>query len=396
MKQDKQNARKPLNLILVAFLIVIVAVIGGLITLYISNQHLPTASTAIDHLSEADKARLEEFNHLLNTFGDQVWPGWNSSTIPVIVYNEETVFLVNYPGEPPAGWQRMPSGEQRGTAWQVVPGDTVNGQPYYRQQLDPMKTPENFTVTVGNVWVATMQTYEYAAIEFYSQFGEELSGVVRAIFPYRLFWKVLIPNSETYVAGIAHESFHAYQGTVSAGRMETAENAISVEAGYPWDDEGMREMWQEELDLLYQAVQEDDLEVKKELTALFLAQRINRRTQSSLSLEQIEFERQREWLEGLAKYAELSILLTAATDSTYSPALSSEVDGEFDAYRKSESYFERQLSEVTRMANQDGEIRFYYTGMCIGLLLDDLMPDWKSEILSGKATQEQLLKEAVQ
>ncbi|MEE4194350.1 MAG: hypothetical protein V2J07_04045 [Anaerolineae bacterium] len=396
MKQEKINTRKPLKLILGFLLVVIIAVFGILVYLYIGNQNLPTASTVIDHLSEADKARLEEFDHLLNTFGDEVWPGWNSSTIPVIVYNEETVFLVNYPGEPPAGWQKMPSGEQRGSAWQVVLDDTIHGQPYYRQKLDPLKTPENFTVKVGSIWVATMQTYEYAAIEFYSQFGNDLPGVLRAIFPYQFFWKLLIPNSETYVAGIAHESFHAYQGTVSLDRMAEAEKMISVESGYPWNDEQVRQMWQEELDLLYQAVQEEDLEVKRELAAQFLAQRVARRTQTSLSLEEIEFERQREWLEGLAKYAELSILYAAAADSAYLPVLNSSVDGEFDGYQKSVPYFERQLSEVTRMVNQDGEIRFYYTGMCMGLLLDDLLPGWKSEILTGKATQEQLLKEAVQ
>ncbi len=397
MKQPKNKKKLSIKkIILYIFAAVILFGVSGLILLSISNRNLPTTSTIVEHLSETDKARLEEFYHLHRTLGREVWPGWDALSIPVIVYNEQYVFLVNYPGEPPTGWMKMPSGEQRGSAWEVVTGDTFNGDEYYRQKLDPARTPENFTVKVGDTWVATLYTYEYAAIEFYKGFSHELPGFIRSVFPYRTFWKMLIPNAETYVAALAHESFHAYQGVVAFDRFTAAEQSINVEDHYPWDNEDLREIWQEETDLLYQAVMEEDMALKEELVREFLNKRTTRRTQFSLSLPEIEFERQREWLEGMAKYAEISIQQIAATEPDYQSVSAVVNDTEFDDYHKTEKYVSRQIAEVTRMAKQDGEIRFYYTGMCMGLLLDDLSPGWKGEILATEVFLEQLLREAVQ
>ena len=55
-----------------------------------------------------------------------------------------------------------------------------------------------------------------------------------------------------------------------------------------------------------------------------------------------------------------------------------------------------QLSEVKRMTNNEGEARFYYTGMAQALLLDRLMPDWKSEAFAESAYLEDLLRQAVE
>lgn len=382
--------------LLCSLLGILLLVVVSLVGLWFRNRNLPTESTVVEYLSDGDKTRLEEFYHLQSTLGNDVWPGWGDAKIPVIIYNEQYVFLVNYPENPPDGWLKMPSGELRGTVWEVVLDDHFSGQPYYRQPLNPDKTPENFTVKVGDHWVPTLQTYEYAAIEFYKGFSQDLPGVISGFFPYRFFWRLLMPNSETYAAAIAHESFHAVQGNVALDRMSAAEESIKVEDWYDWDDEALTTMWQEEMDLLYEAVMEDDIELKKELTAQFLAKRVERRTQFSLSLDEIEFERQREWLEGMAKYAELSLQFAAAQNDAYQPTDAILDDAEFDQYRKTEKYFSRQVSEVTRMAKQDGEIRFYYTGMCMGLLLDDLSPGWKEDFLTGKSDLEQLLEVAIQ
>jgi hypothetical protein len=57
---------------------------------------------------------------------------------------------------------KVPSLAVRGGSWVEVPGDTFEGHPYYRTPLtDPQKTPEGFTVLVGDLWVATFQTREY-------------------------------------------------------------------------------------------------------------------------------------------------------------------------------------------------------------------------------------------
>jgi hypothetical protein len=181
MGKKPRNRTKKLLLIILGGMMILC--VGSLVISALINLGSPTQSTVLDRLSDTEKARLEEAIHLRETLGNQVWPGWADQDIPIIVYNEANAFLVNYPGEPPDGWMMMPREEMRGGAWQIVPGDNFNGQPYYRQQiLDQDKTPENFTVKVGEVWAATFMTKEYAEIEFKEGFGEQLPPVIRQIF----------------------------------------------------------------------------------------------------------------------------------------------------------------------------------------------------------------------
>jgi hypothetical protein len=65
--------------------------------------------------------------------------------------------------------------KQRGGAWEVVPDDTFEGQPYYPTPItDPAKTPQSFTVLVGERWVATFSTREYSLVSSYKDFGDNL------------------------------------------------------------------------------------------------------------------------------------------------------------------------------------------------------------------------------
>jgi hypothetical protein len=360
------------------------------------NRHLPKRSSVVERLSAMEKARLAELFHLRETLGDAVWPGWGAADIPVMVYNEAYAFLVGYPGEPPPGWVKVPYDEVRGGPWEVVPGDTFQGQPYYRQALpDPHRTPENFTVLVGDRWVATLQTKEYAAIAFYNGFREELPGFLAPIFPYRLMWSLLIDSSETYVGGIAHETFHAYQGIEAPRRLYAAERGAALEDQYPWDDEDLEAAWQEELSLLYRAVRASSEGEGLALARQALAARTTRRADPSMSSTLVAFEREREWLEGLAKYAELSIGLQAARTPSYTPVPAIEEDPDFKAYATRERFWSQQVGEVQRMHNREGEVRFYYSGMAQAVLLDRWMPDWKARIWEEGVWLEDLLAEAV-
>ena len=71
---------------------------------------------------------------------------------------------------------------------------------------------------------------------------------------------------------------------------------------------------QQELDLLRAALEADSAE-KHAATAAFLTQRTTRRTASGLSEQQIRYEQEREWVEGVAKYTELAIWSLANEDS---------------------------------------------------------------------------------
>jgi hypothetical protein len=372
-------------------LILVLLVVSAL-----SNIGLPTESSSIETLSQLDKARAAEAVHLRSELGDRIWPEWESEQIPVILHNEEFAFLLGFPGEPPSGWVKVPSEQQQGGDWQVVPADTFQGEVYYRQSLvDRETTPENFTVRVGEEWVATFFTLEYAEIDFYQGFQEELPNILQPIFPYRLFWKLLMGSTETYLGGMAHESFHAYQGLRAPQRLAAAEDVASREDDYPWEDPGLKEAWSTELDLLNQAVSAENDHDALKFTREFLQQRQDRRQLDFITQQDIDFERNREWLEGLAKYTELELGLTASSTPGYQPVKGMAEDPGFKFYQRQERYFEQQIAEVKRRDNQSGESRFYYTGMAQAFLLDRFSPGWKSDIWQDGIWLEDLLEKAV-
>ncbi|MBS3751466.1 MAG: hypothetical protein KGY39_08190 [Anaerolineales bacterium] len=363
----------------------------------LSNLGLPTKSEKIETLSMAEKARIKEYFHLRETLGDEVWSGWGSAEIPVIVHNEAYAFLVGYNSTPPNGWTMVPSGERRGGKWEEVPEDTFFGLSYYRQPLSsPEKTPENFTVKVGEKWVATMMTREYAKVRMVSDMRGDLPPGIRSIVPYRLIWKVVMGATETYVGGLAHESFHAYQGTNLPDKLAAAERSYQWEDKYPLEQDAFVEAWKHELDLLMKAVLASSLEESRDLASQFLAAREERRKQAGLTYGSLAYERNREWLEGMAKYAELTLQRRAGTDPDYQPLPVIQEDPDFSDYHSRERYWKGQVKELQRMAGRDGDIRFYYSGFAQGVLLDRFLPGWKERLWSEDIWLEELLAQALE
>ncbi|HET9587351.1 MAG TPA: hypothetical protein VFO91_01060, partial [Anaerolineales bacterium] len=211
------------------FLLSILALGGACILLAaglaISNLGLPDTSPVIETLSDADKIRLAEALNLRKQTGESVWPGWGRADIPAIVYNEEYTFIAGY-ADPPDGWVKVPAGLERGAAWQLVPGDSFLGEPYYRQRLtDPGVTPEAFTVMVGERWVSSMPTLDWFRIGLVHQISEDLPPFLRPVFPYRLFTGQLVSGSDHYISLSAHEAFHSLQGMTAPAKFAEAESA---------------------------------------------------------------------------------------------------------------------------------------------------------------------------
>ena len=370
----------------------------GIVASALSNIGLPTQSQPLERLSRAEKARLAEVFHLRQTLGDEVWPGWGRAPIPVIVHNEAYAFLVGYPeGEtPPDGWVRVPWDERMGGPWEVLPGDAFQGQVTYRQQLaGPEETPENFTVRVGDHWAATLWTREYARISMVSGLRQELPPFLRPILPWRLVWRLLMGATETYVGALAHEAFHAYQGMGAPERLAAAEFAASMEERYPWDDEAAEGAWQTELDALHGAVEASSDAEAARLARQFLDRRAKRRAQHGLTDELVAYERHWEWMEGLAKYAELAIQRQPALDAGYEPVPAIDDDRDFHAYRDRERHWQRQVNEIRRLSGRSGEARFYQSGFGQAVLLDRFMPGWKTRAFSEDVWLEDLLAEAL-
>ena len=357
----------------------------------LSNLGLPQHSATVDRLSYLEEARLSEVLHLRTWLGEGVWPGWGGAHIPVMVYNEQYAFLVDYP-DPPAGWYKVPMQEARGGPWEEVPGDLFEGRSYYRTAIThPDKTPEGFTVLVGDRWVATFQTREYGEVAFYEGFRSDLPAAFADVVPVRLVWELLMGKTESYVAALEHESFHAFEGMLAPERLRAAESLYGVADGYPYA--AMDEPWRREMDVLLKAALTTDERAIRGPVLQFLQLRTERRR--SLTPDQAELERLREWEEGLAKYAELAISRRAETKESYHAVDGIRKDPDFKDYGGQEQFWGQQLLEARRTQGRSGDTRFYYSGNAMAVVLDRLMPDWKPQALPGGRYLEDLLQEAV-
>lgn len=379
-------------------LTVILSITGlciGLVALSaLSNLGLPQTSTQPEMLDEAQLARLAEFFHLRRAVGDSVWSGWGAAELPAIAYNESYAFLLGYPAQPPTGWLKVPAGVQQGGVWNTLEGDTFEGKVIYVQPLSPGVDPENFAVRVGEYWVSSLQTREWMEIRLAQTVRADLPGFLRPLFPYRLFVGLLLGSDDKYISALAHESFHAWQGLSAPEKFSAAETAARLDEHYPWQDESLASDWYSELALLAEILRADDPTALPTQVRSFLELRISRRESAHLRAELIVYEQQREWLEGLARYAELETWRQSGL-AGYTPLPETAALPDFDHYQGFETRWKQELDQMPRMYDDEGDGRFYYSGMAQACLLDRLMPGWKERAFEDGVWLETLLVEAV-
>ena len=267
-------------------------------------------------------------------------------------------------------------------------------QPYYRQRLaDPDESPEAFTVLVGNRWVSSMSTLDWFKICLADQIQADLPAIVRPIFPYQILIKQLVSGSDQYISLSAHEAFHSYQGILAPDKFAAAESVNQYADQYPRADESLQADWQKELDLLADALRSSNPAQTRERVDQFLTLRDSRRISAGLSQELIAYEQNREWLEGLARYAELEIWMQAAT-AHYRPISEAGRLSDFAKYGGFDRRWSTELDQMTQMAGNEGDGRFYYTGMAQAVLLDRLLPGWKLQAFEEGLWLEELLTDA--
>jgi hypothetical protein len=371
----------------------------ALILSSLSNLWLPSHMPAPERLGEQDKARLAEALHLRNELGDELWPGWGGADIPMVLYNEEYIFLTGYP-DPPDGWAAVPTGEVRGGAWEIVPDDMFSGHPYHRQALPgPDEVPQAFAVRIGGRWASSLPAYEWMEIGLGNDFRPQGPAWIAGFVPYRIAARLFLSaagGKDLYICALLHESLHAFQGISAPDRLSAAETVYAENhERYPWADDAFAEDWQKELDLLADAVQAESDAEAAALAARFLDQRRERRAAAAMDSGLIALEQGKEWEEGLAKYTELSIWRLAAQTAAYRPLPAMALDPDFQGYAGFARQWSQQIDQIRRMADDDGDLRFYYSGMAQAALLDRLDPDWRETFLAGGDTLEELLDAAI-
>ena len=306
-------------------------------------------SAALDSevLSPADKAGIAEVLRLKSELGDQVWPDLSRVDIPLVLFNDRYEFLIGEVDPP--------------SPWQVVHGDDFSGRPYHRRLGANFQA---FAVPVGTRWAGSLGTLE------------QMSSKT----PFRL-------SRELHAMLMLHEVFHAFQATLVPQRFARAMSVYRSENRYPYKDPGFSAAWNSEGGALADALTALETTTISDLVRKFLDTREARRSQINLDSELISFEYELEWLEGLAKYAEVRFYELAASRASESA---------YASYRSDHPLWPADLARLRRnLGGQGGDLRFYLSGVAQAMLLDRLRPGWKAKAFGEKSNLEDFLRGAV-
>ncbi|MFC2142645.1 hypothetical protein ACFLR7_06910 [Acidobacteriota bacterium] len=336
-------------------------------TEYTLEQALPKTEENLVRLNPKDKAQVSESLRVKKMFGSQVWPGLGEALIPLILFNERFEFLIAHPN-PPAPWA-------------VVDGDALQGRPYFRREQEQSQA---FAVPVGDLWAGSMTTLSHMS----RAMEEELKENVPQEKLTPAFIKMMTPTPAQHVVYLLHEAFHAFQAARFSDRFQKANGVYASEDRYPFEDAGFIEAWNTEGFLLASALREKDESERLALIRKFLEVRSRRRSAASLAPELVDFERELEWLEGLAKYAEMRFAELCASD---------EGGPWFKDYRVVRNRTRVDFySRLKRLGEQKGDLRFYLSGAAQAMILDLISPEWKQDMLhQNNICLEDLLQRAV-
>ena len=329
-------------------------------------------------------AQAAEAWSVVATEENPVWPGWNAIDTPMLFYfpGEQDV-LVNHPS-PPRGFEPYRGPE-------LVPGWDVqlrNGETAI--SLDG----QNTTRSIGGV-----QTLIVAdTMSNKRQNLEPLLGDPDA----QLNLSNLTADPYSQIGMIAHEAFHAHQEVWGAAKRASEGWILS----YPVLEVDNEVAIALEGELLYEAL--ELIESSAEVAAIeqaamnWLSLRLDRH--SHMETRAVDYEHGTEFSEGLAMYVEYR--LTQALEGRHpGPGMSwvrgfagyDDLSSEREALRESV----RGFLTGERIVNGDpygtGIVRYrlYYSGMAIGVLLDELMPDWKQRMKEAASTLTGLVQEAL-
>ena len=317
-----------------------------------------------------------------------VWPGWNASDTPILIYLPGVQdVLIGHP-RPPAGFARYRGRTPFGTAPVYVhDGATIigwDGQNTSRevggvQTLVLADSPSNLRQKLRG-WMGDPRPAETRIAEL------SLEGD-------------LAPDPYGEMAMIAHEAFHVFQAR-SAPDKGADERDVRL---YPCLSVDNNVAVALEGQALAECMRAAGPREARAAGVRWLAVRRERRTR--LPARAVAYEDANEFSEGLAKYVELALMRSLegrrASDSLY-------LYQGFHGFHAAAEYRERLIERL--LGNMRGEVnvnndrfgsspvraRLYFSGMAIATLLDRFSGNWRSRIFADGVTLTGLAEQALQ
>jgi len=317
-------------------------------------------------LKPQDKKHLREASILKQSLGNQLWPDFSTIELPVILFNDKYAFLVN-DDDPP-------------NQWKTVKNDQFENSAYYRLEIHYSK---NFAIQLNHKWAGSLAVSDRLNREYYLSVRRDLPPLISQLFPYQY----ASVSSDLYIVILLQQIFHAYQATVAYPHFRIARDSYKYGSDYPYRDKQLTNEWNKEGYYLWKALQHTNRDSVSFYTQKFLEIRKLRREQAKLNLDLVSFEKNMEWLEGLAKYTEITFYELSAHHKPQSSLV---------YFHNNPPYWNKDYATLKKSLGKQNDIeRFAISGMAQAEILEKISPGWKNKILQDSVYTEDMLSKAL-
>ncbi len=343
----------------------------------------PTTEIKIDPLMFIS---LKECRNITKSLGSKLYPGWQFERTPILFYRPGVQeVLINFPHQP-KGYSQL-------NGFNPLGKETV----YFRDKETIFtEDDQNTTTKIEDIDVLMVA-------DTFSRMRNQLQFAINSEdAKWKESWLqewTFVPSPYDEIQMILHESFHVYQDT-KAPNKNADEGVI---AQYPVLDPVNNALYVLEGKIIKDALLMTDLKLRGEKIKEFVAVRTFR--QSRLEKDLVEYENLNEFKEGLAKYVEYKFLQDG---ENIVPLKEMYYRHGFRGYKGELSkLFTNVLTNMVKIIAVDddrfgnkygsGPLRFklYDLGAAQALMLEDVMPTWKTKIFDEKIYLTDLLKQSL-
>jgi hypothetical protein len=314
----------------------------GLSVLLLGTAGAPTVGNAqvVFELPRRDRARLAEAMRLVDGLRDDIWPGWERTTLRVLLVTDSTEFLVGH-SQPSADFAR------RGH-------DTLlNRQVWTR--------PRQFSPTLLATFpaVSGVPTIVIGSAEHTGQ------------------------SSTAWVLTLLHEHFHQWQYSqpgyyAGTARLDLAHGDTTgqwmLDYAFPYDSAPVQQAVRRLATALGQALDAPATAKAQALSAAVGAREALRRCLTAADYRYFEFQL---WQEGVARFIEYAAARAAAESQEPPAAFRSLSD--YEPYSGAATRVRRSVRrELEQLSlGRQRRVAFYPLGAAMALLLEETRSDWK-------------------
>jgi len=329
---------------------------------------------------------LKECQNIMQSLGNEIFPGWDFGSTPVLFYKPKVQeLLINFP--------HQPEGFSSYTGFTPLEVKSI----YVRNDSTHfLVDDQNTSIEIDSIPVLVVA-------DPLSRMRNQMRGVLTErpkdfLTQWLDNWDfVESPYQELFL--ILHEAFHVHQDKKTP---EKGANEMIV-SKYPLLDPINNAFYVLEGNILRDALLSPDPQKKLEKIKELVAVRSFR--QSRLDSSFVEYENLTEYSEGLARYVEYKFMCFG---ERIEPVKEMYYHQGFNGYRGVlEKLFEDRVNDMVKVVSVSddrfgnkfgsGPLRFklYDLGAFQALLLDEVMPTWKDKIFSDGVYLGDMLKQSM-